>query len=88
MEAKVNNVCSHLGNGITLKNGVLNIKNKGEIKNPEKLTAKFYRENKNEGGFGLGLYIVSKICETYGFKFEIYNDTDNVVVEIDMKTQS
>ena len=73
---------------ITLKNGVLNIKNKGEIKNPEKLTAKFYRENKNEGGFGLGLYIVSKICETYGFKFEIYNDTDNVVVEIDMKTQS
>jgi two-component system OmpR family sensor kinase len=73
---------------ITLKNGVLSIKNKGEIKNPEKLTAKFYRENKNEGGFGLGLYIVSKICETYGFKFEIYNDTDNVVVEIDMKTQS
>jgi two-component system OmpR family sensor kinase len=73
---------------IILKNGVLNIKNKGEIKNPEKLTAKFYRENKNEGGFGLGLYIVSKICETYGFKFEIYNDTDNVVVEIDMKTQS
>ena len=71
---------------ITLKNGVLSIKNKGEIKNPEKLTAKFYRENKNEGGFGLGLYIVSKICETYGFKFEIYNDKEYVAVEIDMKT--
>ena len=60
--------------------------NIGEIKNPEKLTAKFYRENKSEGGFGLGLYIVSKICETYGFKFETYNDKEYVAVEIDMKT--
>jgi len=72
---------------ITLKNGVLSIKNKGEIKNPKRLTSKFYRENKSEGGFGLGLYIVNKICEVYGFKFEIYNDKENVAIEIDMRTR-
>ena len=70
---------------ITLKNGVLSIKNKGEIKNPKKLTSKFYRENKNEGGFGLGLYIVSKICETYGFKFEIYNKNGYVKSKVSFK---
>jgi two-component system OmpR family sensor kinase len=59
---------------ISLNNGVLKVLNRGEIENIEKITKKFYRENNNEGGFGLGLYIVKKICGYYGFKFEIMNE--------------
>jgi len=58
---------------LSLKNGELKILNKGEIKDIGKITKKFYRENQNEGGFGLGLYIVKKICDYYGFKFYIKN---------------
>ncbi len=43
--------------------------NNGEIRNQKKVLKKFVRDNKNEGGFGLGLYIVQKICDTYSFKF-------------------
>lgn len=58
---------------IILKNGILKVSNQGEIKNIKKITEKFYRENKSEGGFGLGLYIVRKICNYYGFEFNIEN---------------
>ncbi|WP_459978465.1 sensor histidine kinase [Nautilia lithotrophica] len=59
---------------ISLQNKELSISNIGEIKNLNKITKKFYREDQNEGGFGLGLYIVKKICDYYGFEFTIYND--------------
>jgi len=67
---------------LSLKNGKFIISNKGKIENIEKITTKFYRENKNEGGFGLGLYIVKKICDYYGFKFNIKNENGLVTNEI------
>jgi len=56
------------------------VENKGEIKNPKEVIQKFVRENKSEGGFGLGLYIVNEICKFYGFKFEITNKNGFVKV--------
>ncbi len=32
---------------------------------------RFKRANKSEGGFGIGLHIVSQVCENYQFEFEI-----------------
>ena len=70
---------------IELKNAVLIIKNQGQIKNIKKVTSKFYRENQNEGGFGLGLYIVKKICQVYGFKFKINNEKEYVKSGVSFK---
>jgi two-component system OmpR family sensor kinase len=63
---------------IILKNNFLCVINDGEIKNIKKITQKFVRENENEGGFGLGLYIVKKICDEYGFKLKIENKNKKV----------
>ena len=65
---------SHQFIEIKLTKNYLMIKNDGEIKNLKNITKKYVRENKNEGGFGLGLYIVSEICKNYNFKFEIKNN--------------
>jgi len=65
---------------INLTKDYLSIRNDGEIKNVKKITQKYVRENENEGGFGIGLYIVDKICEYYGFLFEIRNNNGVEVI--------
>lgn len=70
---------------IELKDNYFLIKNRGKIKNLKNLTKKFYRENKNEGGFGLGLYIVKKICDSYGFDLKINNKNEFVEIKIVFK---
>ncbi len=40
-------------------------------KDLEFITHRFFRANKDKGGFGLGLAIVRKICEYYGFELRI-----------------
>jgi two-component system OmpR family sensor kinase len=70
---------------ITLKNNILSVSNKGIIKNLSKITSKFYRENQNEGGFGIGLYIAKKICGYYGFKFDISNENGYVKTTVKFK---
>ena len=67
---------------ITLTNNYLEVENKGKIKNIDKITQKFYRENESEGGFGLGLYIVKSICEHYKFKLQISSKTQKVSIKI------
>lgn len=71
---------------ISLKDGVLQVFNKGKIQNISKITRKFYRENNNEGGFGLGLYIIKKICDYYGFEFSIKNENGFVKTQVSFKT--
>jgi two-component system OmpR family sensor kinase len=56
------------------------VENEGKITNPEKIKEKFYRENEIEGGFGLGLYIVDKICERYSLRLEIKNLQNKVSI--------
>ena len=58
----------------------LTICNIGFIKNIHTIKNRFTRENKNEGGFGLGLYIVDSICCKYDIKFDIKNIEDKVIV--------
>jgi len=58
---------------ITLKDSQFCVQNEGNIKNLKNITKKFVRENESEGGFGLGLFIVSEICKIYGFKLKIEN---------------
>ncbi len=67
---------------IILNKNFLEVTNEGEIKNPKKLTQKFYRENQSEGGFGLGLYIVKNICDYYNFKLQISSKNKKVSVKI------
>jgi two-component system OmpR family sensor kinase len=43
----------------------INAKDLGEIRQ------RFRRANKSEGGFGIGLHIVSQVCENYGFMLHI-----------------
>jgi two-component system OmpR family sensor kinase len=65
---------------ITLNKNSFCIENQGEIKNTQKLTQKFYRENSSEGGFGLGLYIVKKIVDEYNFKLTIKSQNQKVKI--------
>ena len=59
---------------IKLNREFLSIRNDGKIENIKNIADKYVRENKNEGGFGIGLYIVNKICKNYGFDFNIKNN--------------
>jgi len=69
---------------IMLKNKEFCILNDGEIKNIENITNKFVRENKNEGGFGLGLYIVKELTKEYNIKLKITNINKKVKVCLDL----
>ena len=70
---------------ITLTNDYLEVENEGEIKNIDKITQKFYRENESEGGFGLGLYIIKNICEYYNFKLQISSKNQKVSIKINFR---
>ncbi len=54
------------------------VENKGEeIKNPQKLFDRYYREDDARGGFGIGLNIVYDICKKNRIRIEVYSQ-DNV----------
>ena len=65
---------SNIGSTISiiLKDNILEFHSKGDkIENPKGIFKKYKRENKNTGGHGLGLAIVSDICKKYNFKIEV-----------------
>ncbi len=57
--------------------------NEGKISDKEKVLEKFVRDNTNEGGFGLGLYIVQKICKNYNYRFTLSSSNAKVFSKID-----
>ncbi len=67
---------------IILTNEFFEIINDGKIENINQVTKKFYRENRSEGGFGLGLYIVQNICDNYKFKLQISSENRKVLIKI------
>ena len=65
---------------ITLENNTLTVKDYGvgiETKELNKITHRYYRANSSEGGFGIGLDIVSDICKRYKLKLEITSSFGN-----------
>ncbi len=67
---------------IILNKEFLEVVNEGKINEPKKITQKFYRESKSEGGFGLGLYIVKNICDYYNFKLQISSKNKKISIKI------
>jgi signal transduction histidine kinase len=58
----------------------LEISNHGQtIQNPNKLFERFYRENENRGGFGIGLNIIKEICDKNNIKTEVSSE-ENITV--------
>ncbi len=68
--------------------GNLKISNQGVIKDTKGVMGKFIRENKSEGGFGIGLYVVKKICDFYSFGFEILSTNSRVSTIVRFNTAS
>lgn len=65
---------SNIGSTISiiLKDNILEFHSKGvKIENPKGIFKKYKREDKNTGGHGLGLAIVSDICKKYNFEIEV-----------------
>ena len=74
---------TQIGGEINIKlDKYFTITNDGNINDVSKVKLKFQREAKDEGGFGLGLYIVQKIVDLYNFKFELYTNANKVVAKI------
>jgi len=56
---------------------VLDITNRGEsIKEPDRLFQRYYRENQNRGGFGIGLHIIREICDKNSVEIELFCDNE------------
>ena len=52
-----------------------------EIKNPEKIFEKNYREKEYKRGLGIGLNIVKNICEKYSIKYNVFSKEGENVFE-------
>jgi two-component system OmpR family sensor kinase len=63
---------------VALQKNFLQIQNDGQLNTNVDLTDKYTRANKHEGGFGLGLFIVKKICDMYGMSFHILHQNNKV----------
>ena len=73
--------------GITLSPEKLLVKDTGigiKAKELGQIQQRFKRANKSEGGFGIGLHIVSQVCKNYAFKLNI-NSVENRGTEVEVK---
>ena len=63
----------------------LSIKNisKTNITNPDVLMEEFSKEEHQTDGFGLGLWIVAKLCETVGARFKIQFEQPYFIARVD-----
>ena len=64
---------------ISLQDGVLKITDQGigiDQKDLKMITDRYFRANDSEGGFGIGLDIVNKICNKYDIRFTIESKKD------------
>lgn len=68
---------------ITLDNNLLEVYNDGELMSKERLEKLFKPYEKGtKGNFGLGLSIIKKVCDTYGYTVVGENKNDGVVFRI------
>ena len=85
IENLVENATRYAKIGITikLKKGNLSVANDGP-RIPEETLQTIFRpyEVGNKGKFGLGLSIVKKVCDTYGYNVHAENLSDGVIFKI------
>ena len=60
----------HVTIEVTLSENILSISNNGDkaLQNPDKIFERYYKEGNRSDSTGLGLSIIKKICDYYGFK--------------------
>lgn len=81
----VRNALQH-GSGSTvycqLRDATLTVSNAGTI--DENVAHRIFERNfsTRSGGHGMGLYLVRRICERYGWRIEFANDADNTTVTL------
>ncbi|MDO4501207.1 MAG: HAMP domain-containing sensor histidine kinase [Erysipelotrichaceae bacterium] len=74
---------------ITLSEDLLEVYNDGELMPKERIEKLFKPYEKgNKGNFGLGLSIVKRVCDTYGYNVVGENKTDGVVFRIYRNTST
>lgn len=54
----------------------------------EKIFQRYYRQNKHEGGFGIGLDIVKRVSLKYGFVIELTSDESTTQIKLHLKNAS
>ena len=62
---------------ITLDDNFLKIQDHGKgIKkeNLEKIFEQFFREDENYLGFGIGLFLVKRLCDLYGWEIQVESE--------------
>ncbi len=68
---------------LTLSDNLFEISNDGELMSKERLDKLFKPYEKgNKGNFGLGLSIVKRVCDTYGYNVVGENKSNGVVFRI------
>ncbi len=78
---------SHSDVHINLKDKILSIKDSGDgIKNPELIFDKYYSDNKEKNSLGLGLFIVSTICNRYNIDIDINSNENGSEFILDLST--
>ena len=78
---------SHNDVYITLKDKILSIKDSGDgIKDPELIFEKYYSDNKEKNSLGLGLFIVSTICNRYNIDIKVNSNENGSEFLLDLST--
>ena len=68
---------------IKLTQGYFTITNSGsgiKKEQQERIFERFYRANEHEGGFGIGLDIVKRVCQRYGIEIDISSARNNLTI--------
>ena len=69
-------------------NIILTIQNNGDnIKEPDKLFHRYYRENESRGGFGIGLNIIKEICEKTDVGIVINSQDNQTIFRYEFKKE-
>ncbi|WP_255505910.1 HAMP domain-containing sensor histidine kinase [Mesonia sp. K4-1] len=91
----LSNAIKHTGNSspitVRIKNDIAFVENKGTIalSKPDQIFERFYKESKKDESTGLGLSIVKKVCDYYGFtpSYRFRESEKLHIFQIDFNTQ-
>ncbi|MCK9491049.1 MAG: HAMP domain-containing histidine kinase [Sulfurimonas sp.] len=74
---------------IVLNKEIFSITNSGKTINKasqEKVFERYYRQNKHEGGFGIGLDIVKRVSQMYNLEIELSSNEQETEIKLHLKS--